>query len=209
MRFWRRELLTIWSDDHLFGSSSADVLFGDNDDDQLEGKGRPDTLEGGAGDDVLIGGRGRDHLTGGDGADHFYIGTNEAYGRRHADRIVDFNIDSQISNHNQHIHDHSIHQSSGAKSIEADFSERDKLVLPASVAASSDHLHLHIANSIEEMQAFWNSGNVSVIYFKPEGKVYLSDNLPTFNADDFDSKGLLAKLNGSPEVFWEDFVFTS
>ena len=96
-----------------------------------------------------------------------------------------------------------------AKSREADFSERDKLILPASVAASSDHLHMHVANSIEELQAFWNSGHVSVLYFKPEGKLYLSDNIPTFEADEFDRKGLLAKLNGSPELFWEDFLFTS
>ena len=95
------------------------------------------------------------------------------------------------------------------KSREEDFSERDKLVLPASAAASSDHLHMHVANSIEELQAFWNSGHVSVLYFKPEGKVYLSDNIPTFDADEFDRKGLLGKLSGSPELFWEDFLFTS
>ena len=195
--------------DHLFGSSSSDVLFGDDDDDQLKAKGGRDTLNGGAGDDVLIGGRGRDRLIGNDGSDHFYIGTHEKYGRRHADRIVDFNLDSQISNDDQHNHDHSSHRSSMTKSTEEDFIERDKLVLPASVAASSDHLHMHVANSIEELQAFWNSGHVSVLYFKPEGKVYLSDNIPTFDADEFDRKGLLGKLSGSPELFWEDFLFTS
>ena len=85
--------------DRLVGSSSDDVLYGDADRDQLKGK-RTDQLNGGDGDDLLIVVWSRPFNRWRWSLDSFQLLKNDKIGRRHADRISDFNLGNlcQVTN---------------------------------------------------------------------------------------------------------------
>ena len=190
--------------DRLVGSSSDDVLYGDADRDQLKGKRGRDQLNGGDGDDLLIGGSGRDLLTGGDGSDSFQLLKNDKIGRRHADRISDFNLGKSVSSDQQSGHHHDDHQ----VPTETD-SVRDKLVFSSSspLLSASELPHLHVAQSKKELKSYWGSDHLSVLYHQPSGKVYLSVGFGQLEPEQFESKGLVAILDGSPDMLPSDVVF--
>ncbi len=188
--------------DRLSGSSSDDILYGDSDNDQLKGNRGNDQLDGGGGDDLLIGGSGRDLLTGGDGSDSFHILKKDKIGRRHADRISDFNLDgSGLDDQHSDHHHHDV-------PTEAD-SVRDKLVFSNSspLLSGSELPHLHVAQNKKELKSYFDSDHLSVVYHQPSGKVYLNIGFGELDSRQLKSQGLVAILEGSPDLLPSDLVF--
>ncbi len=110
------------------GGSAADVLIGN----QVANR--------------LIGGPGADRLTGGLGGDEFVIDMMGLYGRKHADRITDFNPD-----------------------------EGDKLLLRSPKSGLSDGVQLSKAASKEARRAL-TLGDSELIYNQRNGFLYFNQN---------------------------------
>ena len=88
-------------------------------------------------------------------------------------------------------------------------SVRDKLVFSSSspLLSASELPHLHVAQSKKELKSYWGSDHLSVLYHQPSGKVYLSVGYGQLESNQFDSKGLVAILDGSPDILPSDVVF--
>jgi hypothetical protein len=189
--------------DQLFGGSKRDSLNGGDDNDVLSGGGGRDTLIGGKGDDVLFGGRGRDRLTGGDGADQFRLLNSRKIGSSYADVITDFN---GVPTGDNDGHDHTSHiasDTSQGKGIS--LSTKDQLIVNSSLLKIDYVPHLHVAQSMNELRRYWNSDHVSMLYLQPTGQLFL--NYQRVPAKDYESVGLIATLNGSPDLSDSSIVY--
>ena len=189
--------------DQLFGGSGRDSLHGGDDNDVLSGNRGRDTLIGAQGNDVLSGGRGRDHMTGGDGADQFLLINNGKIGRSNADVITDFN---SIPSDDDHVHNHASHTASDSSDLEdISMSTRDQLIVDSSLLPIDQIPHLHVAQNKKELRQYWNAGHVSMLYLQPTGQLFL--NYQQVPAKDYESAGLIATLNGAPDLSDSSIVY--
>jgi Ca2+-binding RTX toxin-like protein len=107
---------------------------------------KTDAIAGSAATDVLVAGKGADKITGGDSADQFVFNIRDAFGKKGADTITDFNP-----------------------------SQGDKLVLSPDALPGLSDPALTNATSKKDLKAAQKSG-ASLIYYQPLGQLFYDQN---------------------------------
>ena len=108
---------------------------------------KADSVVGSSQSDALAAGRGADILTGGDGADQFIFHTRDRFGKKGADRIMDF-----------------------------DQQEGDQVVIGSTrLKGLGDSPEFAISASKKDLRKL-SRGDVDLIYFEPKGLLYYNQN---------------------------------
>ena len=134
-------------------------------------------------DDILANGKGKDSLTGGDGADSFVFTGNEAFKKKLADEITDFNSpegDSIVI----------------TDEVESNPAITDEIIDTLADTAASD---IPTAGSAKELEQLSDDGH-TFIYDERKGELLIDENGTEKGLGDKGSDPLIADLGKSTEL---------